>query len=73
MIEVVALAALAFSAFLIFDVRRQRAEWSAERSRLLDRIMSTDYREYRALSTSGNTGSVVIVGDADEARLEAGG
>lgn len=47
---------------------RQRSEWVAEKRDLLNRVMSGDYREYRAGETPRRN-SVRVLTDADEKRI----
>lgn len=65
--------AAAFVAAFFFAQREhacQRAEWSAERARLLDRLMARDWREYVALTNTAPAAEAApqVVTDEDEAR-----
>lgn len=54
--------------FLAREHQAQRAEWTTERRDLLNRLMSADYREYRAGEAPRRNG-VRVLRDADEKRI----
>lgn len=70
----VALSALALAGASSYLAHRshaaQRAEWAAEKKQLLDRVMATDYREYRALDGRGRTGVRVLTDAQEKAAAE---
>lgn len=60
-----------FVRHLVSDHAAQRAEWSAEKKDLLNRVMTRDYPEYRAFEPPAERPKLrALLSDEDEARLE---